>query len=377
GFPEETLRIIEDFIAGKETLPNVQWAGASMDDLALLKIFDRMLSQRPAFSSITVPSSSRRTKDFNGIIGKSDAMLPVFNIIERFAPFDATVVITGETGTGKERVAQTLHDLSPRRQMPFVACNCAALPENLLESELFGHSKGAFTGAVQQRGGLFRHAQGGTIFLDEIGEMPLSIQATLLRVIEEREIRPVGSDKAIPVDIRIVVATNRDLWKEVEAGRFRKDLFFRINVAKIMLPPLRERKEDIPLLCQYFLDTFRKIHRHSVRGFSDEAMRLLQTYDWPGNIRELKNSMESSVMVATEDKLVIRNLPPTLQEYAIRHPDEVLAKPVRMNPVNSFEKKHILEILNRCNGNKSMAAAELGLSRRSLYRRLGKFGLSA
>ncbi|HEY5649478.1 MAG TPA: sigma-54 factor interaction domain-containing protein, partial [Nitrospiria bacterium] len=192
GFPEETLRIIEDFIAGKETLPNVQWAGASMDDLALLKIFDRMLSQRPAFSSITVPSSSRRTKDFNGIIGKSDAMLPVFNIIERFAPFDATVVITGETGTGKERVAQTLHDLSPRRQMPFVACNCAALPENLLESELFGHSKGAFTGAVQQRGGLFRHAQGGTIFLDEIGEMPLSIQATLLRVIEEREIRPVG-----------------------------------------------------------------------------------------------------------------------------------------------------------------------------------------
>lgn len=377
GYPEDALRLIKNFVSGGESLPNVQWAGSSMDDLGLLTIFDRMLSSRPSFSSKAAFSQSQGSKGFHGIIGNSPSILPVFNIIERFAPYNATVVITGETGTGKELVAKTLHELSPRRTMPFVACNCAALPENLLESELFGHTKGAFTGAIHQRGGLFRHAQGGTIFLDEIGEMPLAVQSKLLRVLEEREIRPLGSDQVLPVDIRIIVATNKDLWEEVEAGRFRKDLFYRVNVAKIMLPPLRERKEDIPLLAQYFLDKLKKEHRLTVKGFSTEAMRLLQQYDWPGNIRELKNSMESSVMVATDELLVIRNLPPTLQAYAIKNQDVILKKQVQFSPVNSFEKNYILEVLNRCKGNKSMAALELGLSRRSLYRRLGKFGLTA
>jgi transcriptional regulator with PAS, ATPase and Fis domain len=244
----------------------------------------------------------------------------------------------------------------------------------LFESELFGHLKGAFTGAAQQREGLFRHAHGGTIFLDEVGEMPLSLQAKLLRVIEHQEIRPVGSDSVVSVDVRILVATNKDLWQAVMAGTFRKDLFYRLNVAGIGLPPLRERREDIPLLCDYFLDQIKQKNGLSLSGCSEEALKLLTNYEWPGNIRELKNTLESSALMASGEQLTIRDLPPFLQEFAIAHHDEILTSPAEPTRIDVREKRYIEEVLSRCNGNKAQAAEVLGLSRRSLYRRLEKLG---
>jgi DNA-binding NtrC family response regulator len=311
---------------------------------------------------------------FQDMVGRCASIKKVFNLIERLAPYNATVLITGETGTGKEMVARAIHAMSPRRAMRFVTCNCAAFPEPLFESELFGHLKGAFTGAVQQREGLFRHAHGGTIFLDEIGEMPLSLQAKLLRVIENNEIRPVGSDAVVSIDARIVVATNKDLWQSVMNGTFRKDLFYRLNVAGISLPPLRERREDIPLLCNHFVDQIKQKNGLSLIGCSEEALKLLTNYEWPGNIRELKNTLESTALIANGEQMTIRDLPPFLQEFAIAHHEQILTSPSQLTPIDAREKSYIEEVLARFNGNKAQAAEALGLSRRSLYRRLEKLG---
>lgn len=304
-------------------------------------------------------------------------MLKVFNMIERLAPYQATVLITGETGTGKDGMARAIHELSPRRAMRFVICNCAAMTESILESELFGHVKGAFTGAMEQRDGLFRHSHGGTLFLDEIGEMPLSFQAKLLRVIEEQSVRPVGSDQVIPVDTRLVVATNRDLWQAVQAGTFRRDLFYRLNVARIETPPLRERREDIPLLSDYFLDQIRQKNHLPLKGFSEEARQLLISFDWPGNVRELKNILEAAALMATEDLLAIHDFPPHLQEYAILHQEKILKSSKPLNALESREKSVIEETISHCSGNKARAAEALGLSRRALYRRLEKYELTS
>ncbi|HLB94864.1 MAG TPA: sigma-54 dependent transcriptional regulator [Nitrospiria bacterium] len=352
-----------------------EWIKGSVEDIALFKLYDRLIGNRPSLSAKASYSKWGKGYQFQGMVGRSPAILKVFSAIERIAPYNTTVLITGETGTGKEMVAKSIHALSPRRSMRFVACNCAAMPEALLESELFGHVKGAFTGAIQQRDGLFRHSHGGTIFLDEIGDMPLPLQAKLLRVIEEQEIRPVGSDNVASVDIRVVVATHQDLWHSVQSGSFRKDLFYRLNVARVELPPLRERQEDIPILCDYFLDVVKRKNRLSLTGCSEEAMRLLMLYDWPGNIRELKNTLESATLMVTGDHLAIRDFPPNLQEYAITHQEKVLSSSTRLTSIEVRERSYIEEVLSRCNGNKAQAAQELGLSRRSFYRRLEKYQL--
>jgi two-component system, NtrC family, response regulator HydG len=367
---------IEYFMAQIEGMGGFEFMG-SVDDIALLKLYDRLLSNRSGLSSKASFSKWGKGYRFQEMIGRSPAIMKVFNVIERLAPHQTTILITGETGTGKEMVAAAIHNLSPRRSMRFVACNCSALPEALLESELFGHVKGAFTGAIQQRNGLFRHGHGGTVFLDEIGDMPLPLQAKLLRVIEEQEIRPVGSDNAVSVDVRIIAATNKDLWPAVLSGSFRKDLYYRLNVARIELPSLRERQEDIPILCDYFLEQIKRKNRLSIEGCSEEAMRLLTLYDWPGNIREFKNSLETASLMATEDQLAIRDLPQPLQEYAITHQEKVLKTLPRLSPIEVREKSYLEEVIARCSGNKTQAAQELGLSRRSFYRRLQKYELSS
>jgi transcriptional regulator with PAS, ATPase and Fis domain len=367
----------EGFLGRIKGVGTLDYLTGVADEVALLTVCDRLLAARPALSPRSAFSKWGKGYLFQKLVGKSPAMLKVFSMIERMAPYHATVLITGETGTGKDGIARAIHELSPRRAMRFVTCNCAALPESLLESELFGHVKGAFTGAMEQRDGLFRHSRGGTLFLDEVGEMPLSLQAKLLRVIEEQSVRPVGSDRLIPIDARLVVATNKDLWKAVQAGTFRRDLFYRLNVASIETPPLRERREDIPLLCDYFLDQIRQKNHLPIKGFSEEARQLLISFDWPGNVRELKNVLESAALMATEDRLAIHDFPPHLQEYAILHQEKILKSSKRLNALERREKSVIEETISRCSGNKVRAAEALGLSRRALYRRLEKYELSS
>ena len=367
---------IEFFMAQIEGMGGFEFMGA-VDDIALLKLYDRLLFSRSIMPAKASYSKWGKGYRFQEMVGRSPAIMKIFNVIERFAPHGITILITGETGTGKELVAHAVHNLSPRRSMRFVACNCSALPEALLESELFGHVKGAFTGAIQQRNGLFRHGHGGTIFLDEIGDMPLPLQAKLLRVIEEQEIRPVGSDNAVSVDVRIVAATNKDLWPAVLSGSFRKDLYYRLNVARIELPSLRERQEDIPILCDYFLEQIKRKNRLSLDGCSEEAMRLLTLYDWPGNIREFKNALETASLMASADQLAIHDLPQPLQEYAITHQEKILKTLPKLTPIETREKSYLEEVIARCSGNKTQAAQELGLSRRSFYRRLQKYALTS
>lgn len=353
------------------------WVTGSIEDVALFKVYDRLLSNRSELPPKPFLSKKGKGYKFQEMVGRSPGVLKIFSTIERFAPYNTTVLITGETGTGKEMVAGAIHALSPRRSMRFIACNCTALQETLIESELFGHVKGAFTGAIQKRDGLFLHGHGGTIFLDEIGDMPLPFQVKLLRVIEEQEIRPVGSDNVVPVDVRIVAATNQDLWQAVQSGRFRRDLFYRLNVAHMEIPPLRERREDIPILSDYFLEQIKRKNRLSVKGCSEEAGRLLMNYDWPGNVRELKNTLEAAALMARGDQLAIRDFPPVLQEFAITHQEKVIQSSPRPNSIAAREKRHIEEVISRCQGNKTNAARELGLSRRALYRRLEKYELSS
>lgn len=250
-----------------------------------------------------------RLQDITGIVGETDAIREALERVVQFAPVEATVLITGESGTGKELVARGIHALSPRRHKSFIAVNVAALSETLLESELFGHEKGAFTGAIDSRRGLFELAQGGTIFLDEIGEMPLSTQTKLLRVLEEREFFRVGGEKSIRVDVRVIAASNQELRRLVEMGEFRRDLYFRLNVLRIELPPLRNRKDDIPLLVAEFIADASARHDRPFVGISDEAMRILQAHDWPGNVRELRNLVESMVVLAPGRRIEAKDIP--------------------------------------------------------------------
>ena len=308
---------------------------------------------------------------FHEMIGASAAMRSVYDLIENAALSDAPVIILGESGTGKELVARAIHQIGGRKSGPFVKVNCAALTETLLESELFGHVKGAYTGAYKDRAGRFEMAQSGDIFLDEIGDLPLSTQVKLLRVLEDKIIERVGDSKPIPVDVRIISATNRDLPSLIEKGSFREDLFFRINVIPIHLPPLRERLEDIPLLAEYI---FRKIQMKSgkdIKGISKDLIDCLINYTWPGNVRELKSAFEYAVVVCQDPMIRAHHLPPGIlqEQTAIRH-----GKPLAQSK-EEIKKRELISALNRSKGNQSLAAEMLNISRVTIWNRMRKYGI--
>jgi two-component system response regulator HydG len=311
-----------------------------------------------------------RDMPIDGIAGSSPAIRETIEMIRRVSDSDATVLVTGESGTGKELVARALHNLSPRRDQPFVAVNCAAMPAPLLESELFGHVRGAFTDAKRSRAGLFVQAGAGTIFLDEIGEMPIEMQVKLLRVLQERKVRPVGGDEEVPFEARVVTATNRDLETEVEEKRFREDLFYRINVVAIPVPPLRARAGDILQLAQYFLKRIAGRTSKPVQGISGPAARLLMDYDWPGNVRELENCMERAVALCRLDEVTVDDLPSKVQEHQSSKIVITTESPGELITLDEMERRYVRQVLNAVGGNKTHAARILGIDRRSLYRRL-------
>ena len=310
---------------------------------------------------------------FGEIIGHSRAMTSIFAVIEQIADTDATVLITGESGTGKELIARALHENSRRRNQPFVAVSCAALGEGVLESELFGHEKGAFTGAHRARKGRFEAANHGTLFLDEVGDMPLPIQVKLLRVIEQRQVERVGSNESIDVDVRLIAATNQDLEIEVREKRFREDLYFRLKVVPIRLPPLRERRDDIPLLCDAFLKELAATHGKPARELSPAARRVLGSHSWPGNVRELRNVIETMVVVSRGEVLDVRDLPFELRE-SDGAPSTPTA-PMAGMTIEQMERHLIRDTLAAVDGNRAKAAEMLGISERTLYRKIKAYGL--
>jgi len=314
---------------------------------------------------------------FEGVVGSSPQMNDVIDRLKRIAPTDASVLIQGATGTGKELVAQAIHQNSPRKGKAFVALNCAALSENILESELFGHVKGAFTDASTDRVGKFEYAHGGTLFLDEVGDMPLPTQIKLLRVLESGEITRVGSNDPIKVNVRILSATNRDLEEAIAAGTFRRDLYHRLKVVTIMLPPLSERREDIPLLIEHFIRQLAKRHDKNVRSMSTAARRRLLAYDWPGNVRQLRNVIESMVVVDYDGVLDLDDLPPELADEAEgpSPPASGAAASLVGRPLSEIERYFIGETLQFAGGNREEAARLLGIGERTLYRKIKEFQL--
>lgn len=307
------------------------------------------------------------------ILGKSASMHHIFELVGQVAPTKASVLITGESGTGKELVADALHDQSPRSKEPLVKVHCAALSENLLETELFGHEKGAFTGAVSQRRGRFELADRGTIFLDEIGEINQSTQIKILRVLQEKNFERVGGESTVSVDVRIIAATNRDLKGEVAAGRFREDLYYRLNVVNIHLPPLRERPEDIPLLAARFLKEFAKENRREILGLEPKAAMALRTYSWPGNVRELRNIIESAVVMSKNSYLGLENLP----NYVTSRGNEDGIRIKLGTPMVEAEKMIIRANLSAFGGNKSRTSEALGIGRKTLHRKIQDYGLKS
>ena len=311
-----------------------------------------------------------------GILGRSAAMAAMQKIISAVAPTEATVLITGESGTGKELAARALHSASSRSAKPLVTVNCAALAENLLESELFGHEKGSFTGADRRRDGRFVQADGGTLFLDEVGELPLPLQAKLLRALQEGEVQRVGSDVPLHVDVRLLAATNRDLREEVAQKRFREDLYFRLNVITVEVPPLRDRVEDIPLLAAHFLERFAVRNRKSVRGFSPQALDCLLRYDWPGNVRELENAVERAVILCPGDLITERELPADFSRGAAKTIAPGADAGLGGLPLGDVERLAIEETLRLAGDNKSEAARRLGITRATLHNKLRRYNLT-
>jgi two-component system response regulator HydG len=329
----------------------------------------RRQAPHDAVAALGVPAASADAPD--GLIGDSLAIRRVRDLLARAAAADAAVLIVGESGTGKELVARALHRRSPRRDAPLVAVNCAAIPADLLESELFGHVRGAFSGAHAARSGLFVQADGGTLFLDEIDELPLALQPKLLRALQEQRVRPVGSDAEVPFDARLIVATRRDLHEAVAAGAFRADLAYRIDVLRIELPPLRERDDDVLVLARHFLARAARESGRRVEALSPAAARRLRAHAWPGNVRELENCIAGAVALARWDRLTIDELPEPLRT-------PVLASPrggdrAALEPLEAVEQRHVLAVLARAGNNRSLAAAILGVDRKTLYRKLRRW----
>ena len=334
-------------------------------DMLLKKAYEKRQISKENISLKRLVTSKERDKV---MISQSDKMKPVFNLIEKVAATDSTVLIQGESGTGKELVARDIHQKSKRNKYPFVAVNCAALHDTLLESELFGHVKGAFTGAHEARQGLFEVADKGTLFLDELGELPTNIQAKLLRVLESGEIRRLGDSKVIYVDTRIITATNQNLKSMVKRGSFREDLFFRVNIVHISLPPLRDRQNDIPLLAQHFLKTH-KIDT-AEKKFCHDALECMKRYSWPGNIRELENFVENIIIVSDDEKIGVCDMPEEIRGYVTD--GYVLDADVSLS---DLEKQHIINTLSKMNGNKTHVADALGISIKTLYNKLKVYNI--
>ncbi len=314
-----------------------------------------------------------RQFDRQNIIGRSLPMSRLLETVAQVAPTEATVLITGESGTGKEIIANAIHYNSPRKQASFVKINCAALTETLLESELFGHEKGAFTGAERRREGKFVQAHGGTLFLDEVSEMSRAMQVKLLRVLQEREVTRVGGSELLKIDVRVIAAANKDLKDEIQKGNFREDLFYRLNVVSLNVPPLRERREDIPLMAQHFLDVFAGRNHKAIRGFTPRALEKIMAYHWPGNIRELMNAVERAVILARADVLDEEEIALIMED---RGGKEDITVPERSLPnlsLEDIEKQSILEMLKNCGGNKSETARRLGITRKTLRAKLQKY----
>jgi len=317
------------------------------------------------------------TRGRGDLVGASPAMQQVYQLIDQVSATDATVLITGESGTGKEVAARDIHDRSKRKGTPFVAINCAAVPEALLESELFGHAKGAFTDAKHSRQGLFQQASGGTLFLDEIGEMAIAMQPKLLRALQERKVRPIGSESEISVDVRLITATNRDLDEMVEAKGFREDLYYRINVIHIPLPPLRARGGDVLLLAQHMLHQYAAVFDKKVVGLSPAAGERLVAYDWPGNVRELGNCLERAVALAHFEEIQVEDLPDKIRNRQTPRSSSITANELpELLTLEEVERRHVLRVLEACHGNRTDAAKILGLDRKTLYRKLLRWGVN-
>ncbi len=312
---------------------------------------------------------------FQGMIGKSPYMLEIFSLIENISQYFSTVLITGETGTGKELVAKALHNLSPFRSKDLVVCDSASIPENLVESELFGYMKGAFTGADTNKSGLFEEAHNGVIFLDEIGEIPLTTQAKLLRVLESSQFRPLGSNISKEVRVKVLVSTNRDIKDRVKSGRFREDLFHRLNKVEIHLPPLRERPEDIPLLVRHFLDQFGKKFNKTLKGVSRDVQKVFLQYGWPGNIRELENTLESAAMLCKKDFIDVSDLPKDIQKFS--HSNRIpFINRGNLSTLDEMEKEYIAHVLGITKYNLRQTAKILNISRTTLYSKINKYNIS-
>lgn len=345
-----------------------------------INVDELMLILKRALQLKTLQSENMRLKEmlgeqrsFSGIIASSKSMQHVLNLAGRVAETKASILLNGESGTGKEVMARAIHLASPRQDKPFVAFNVAALSPNLIESELFGHEKGAFTGADKQRIGRFEQANGGTIFIDEIGDIPLEIQTKFLRVLQESQIERLGGSAVINVDIRVIAATNKNLEAMIKEGTFREDLYYRLNVVTINLPPLRERKEDVPLMCDYFIKKVAEINGKNIDGISREAFDAIMKYDFPGNVRELENMMERAVILCRDNQVTLDDLPDTIFQPSEAVLDESTAG--LEEQVEALEKRLIQASLRRCGGNQSKAARQLGITERKLRYKLQKYEL--
>ena len=352
-----------------------------MDTARLKQILQNAARQRG--TAIELEATKRKLRDtglFGQMVGASREMQEIFHLIEMVAPSTASVLITGESGTGKEMVARTIHDMSPRKNKPFVAINCSAIPETLIESEIFGHEKGAFTGAMERRAGCFELAEEGTLLLDEIGEMPAATQAKLLRVLEDRKLRRLGSKMETPVDVRVLAATNKIPEEAVAKGELRGDLYYRLNVFNIHLPPLRDHKEDIPQLVEALLTDMNAKHGRHVGGVSETVLHMFQNHNWPGNVRELRNTMERGVIVCDTPLVEARHLPPNFGSAGVKPTAAASGDGIRLDvgtTVGEAEKMLILKTLAANNNNKTRAAEVLGISLKTLHNKLKEYGSAA
>jgi len=377
-YPQQTIIMITAFGTVESAIEAMKF-GALDYIIKPFKLRKLIVVVEKAFEQIWLQKEVNRLREevsreyqFSKIIGKSKEIQAIFQLIKRVSDSTVNILIMGESGTGKEMVAKAIHYNSPRRDAPFIPIDCASIPEMLLESELFGHVRGAFTDARSDKKGMFEEANGGTLFLDEIGEMPLGLQPKLLRVIQEKTVRRVGSTRTSPIDIRIISATNLDLMEEVRAKRFRDDLFYRVNVLSIDLPPLRNRREDIPLLAGHFLKKYAAVQNKAISGLTVSAMKILMKYGWPGNVRELENIIERGVTLSLRDKISAEDFPPVITGG---QGDQLLIEQAlaRMSPLAEVEREYVYRILQLTGGNKMKAAKILQIDRHTLYKKLEDF----